>query len=208
MAEILSFTARCTEGRPARPRKPPLPRLHDDVRTRASLFAAGCSILLTALCFGLAMLTIAVLCYDGAFIGVGANGLCLGRQSCSSAGATHLGLLSPEQRDALATAVILLSVPALMVLAHLRGLFRLYAAGIVFAPDSIAQISRIGYWLLVYSIVPFLAHRLLGAFAIFSGQPWFRMDEAIAVIIGLSLLLVARVIACGREIEQRRDLFI
>ncbi len=205
MAEILSFDARSVGSRPVRARRPPVPRLHDDVRARAGLFAAGCSILLTVLCFGLAVLTIAVLCYDGAFIGVGSNGLCVGAQSCS--GATHLGLLSPEQREVLAIGLAVLSVPALMILAHLRGLFRLYAAGIVFAPDSITRISRIGGWLLAYSIAPFLAHRLLEAFAI-PGQSWFRVDEAAAVIIGLSLLLVARVIACGREIEQRRDLFI
>jgi hypothetical protein len=112
------------------------------------------------------------------------------------------------QRDAIAVGLAVQSAPALMILAHLRGLFRLYAAGIVFEPDNISQISRTGLWLLVYSAAPFLVHRMLGAFAIFPGQSWFRVDEAAAVIIGLSLLLLARIIACGHEIEQQRDLYI
>lgn len=207
MAEILSFEARM-QGRIQRPRKPLPLRLHDDVRTRATLFAAGCSILLTLLCFGLAVLTAGVLFYDGALLGTGPDGLCLGAHSCSSAGTTHLDLLSSAQRAAFAIGLALPCVPALMILAHLRGLFRLYAAGIVFTPDNICQISRVGLWLLAYSAAPFLVHQLLDAFAIFPGQSWFRVDEAAAVIIGLSLLLVARVIACGDEIEQRRDLFI
>lgn len=208
MAEILSFEARRLGTRAQPPRKPLPLRLHDDVRARAALFAAGCSVLLTLLCFGLVVLTAGVLFYDGAFLGVGPDGLCLGAQSCSSVGAAHLDLLSSSQRTAVAAGMALLFVPVLMILAHLRGLFRLYAAGIVFTQDNISQISRVGLWLLAYAAAPFLVHQLLDAFAIFPGQSWFRVDEAAAVIIGLSLLLVARVIACGDEIEQRRDLFI
>jgi hypothetical protein len=208
MAEIFFFEAQNMGAHTQRPRSPSPPRLHDDVRTSASLFAAGCSVLLTALCFGLAVLLMAVLRYDGAFLGAGSDGLCLGAHACSSAGAVHLSLLSSGQRAAIATALVLSGAPALMILAHLRGLFRLYAAGIVFAGDNIAQISRAGSWLLVYSAAPFLTHWLLDAYAIFPGQSWFHPDEAAAAIIGLSLLLVARVIAAGHEIEQRRDLFI
>jgi hypothetical protein len=205
MAEILSFEARRRGGR-ARHARMASPRLHEDVRRRASLFAAACSTLLALLAFGVAILIIGVLAYHGAYLGVGPTGLCFGAQSC--AGGTGLGLLSPLQRDAIAAGLALHSAPALMILAHLRGLFRLYAAGIVFEPDNIAQISRIGWWLLAYAAAPLLAHGMLGAFAVFPDQSWFRVDEAAAVITGLSLLLLARIIACGREIEQQPDLYI
>lgn len=213
MAEIVTFKPRSMRGRTLALRKPlsqkpVLPRLHEDVRTYASLFSAACSALLSILSFGLVLLMFGLLYYDGAFLGATPNGLCIGLQSCSSARAEHLGLLSLDQRVVIAAGLGVLCAPALMILAHLRGLFRLYAAGIVFTEDNIAQISRVGWWLLAYSTAPFLVHRLLEAFAIFPEQSWFRVDEAAAVIIGVSLLLVARVIACGGEIEQHRDLFI
>ena len=208
MAEIVTFKPRSMRGRTLALRRPPAPRLHEDIRTYASLFSAACSVLLTILGFGLALLMFGLLGYDGVFLGASPSGLCIGLQSCSSVHAEHLGLLSLGQRIAIAIGLGLLSAPALMILGHLRGLFRLYAAGIVFAEDNIAQISRVGWWLLVYSTAPFLVHRMLAAFAIFPEQSWFRLDEAAAVVIGVSLLLVARVIACGGEIEQHRDLFI
>jgi hypothetical protein len=61
MAEILSFEARRTGGRTQHARKPAPPRLHDDVRRHATLFAGGCSVLLALLGFGLAILIIGVL---------------------------------------------------------------------------------------------------------------------------------------------------
>jgi hypothetical protein len=207
MAEILPFKALRNGSRAQQVRVPP-PRLHEDVRRRASLFATGCSVLLALLGFGVAVLVGAVLGYHGKFLGVGPAGLCFGAQSCASAGTTSFGLLSPGQRGAIAAGMTLQSTPALMILAHLTGLFRLYAAGIVFDPDNIVQISRIGSWLLAYAAAPFLGHGMLVMFAVFPDQSWFRVDAAAVVIIGLSLLLLARIIACGREIEQRPDLYI
>jgi len=210
MADILSFEAKRGQCRPQTrgQRKPPRPRLHADLRARAGLFAAGCSALLAVFGFGLALLVMGVLGYDGAFLGAAPGGLCVGSLSCSSPGAAHLGALSAGQREAIAASLVLLAAPALMILAHLRGLFRLYAAGIVFTVDNIVQISRIGLWLLAYSAAPFIVHRLLDAFGLFPDQPWFRPDQAAALVIGLSLLLVARIIDCGEELEQRRDLYI
>ena len=213
MAEILTFQARAAPVRaiaPApRPAAPPrLPRLHDDLRRRAGLFAAACSILLSGLGFALVLLVAAVLRYDGAFLGIGSDGLCIGAHACGGAPFAHLGHLSAVQRTVLAIALSGLCAPALMILAHLRGLFRLYAAGIVFDPDNMARISRVGVWLLAYAALPFPMHQLLAAFRVLPGQSWFRTDEAAAAIIGLSLLLLARVIACGGELEQQRDLYM
>lgn len=208
MAEIVSFPAQGTHSRSLPARRTSPPRLHDDLRSCATLFAAGCSMLLTALCFCLAVLMAGALFYDGAFLGIGPDGLCLGLRSCSAAGYAHMGLFSPAQRAVVAADLASLSVPALMILAQLRGLFRLYAAGIVFAPDNVARISRVGCWLLAYSAAPLLAHWMSDRVAVFAAQSWFHPDEAAAMVIGLSLLLVARVIACGREIEQHRDLFL
>lgn len=208
MAEIVSFPSHGTRSRALPARRTSPPRLHDDLRSCATLFAAGCSVLLTTLCFCLAVLMAGALFYDGAFLGIGPDGLCLGLQSCSSPGHAHLGLFSPTQRAVVAADLGLLSVPGLMILAQLRGLFRLYAAGIVFTPDNAARISRVGCWLLACSAAPLLSHWLSDRVALFAGQPWFHPDEIAAMVIGLSLLLVARVIACGSEIEQHRDLFL
>ena len=205
MADIVTFPARPLRSDA---RLPPLPRLHGAVRTRASLLAAGFSVLLTILSFALVMLVGAALMYDGSFVSLAPTGLCLGEQACQLPGTEPLRALLPMQRDLLAVGLVLLSAPALMVLAHLRGLFRLYAAGIVFEADNVTQISRTGCWLLAYAAAPFLVDLLLHRAGLSPAGNWFRVDVVAAVIIGVSLLLVAQVIACGREMEQRRDLFI
>ncbi|TLU71858.1 hypothetical protein [Lichenicoccus roseus] len=204
MADIVVFPSR----QPRAARLPPMPRLHGAVRTRASLLAAGLSLLLTILGFALVMLVGAALLYDGNLVSLSPTGLCVGERACRMPGTLPLGALLPMQRDLLATGLVLLSMPALMALGHLRGLFRLYAAGIVFEPDNISQISRAGLWLLAYAAAPFLVDRLLNGAGLFPGGDWFRADEVAAVIVGLSMLLAAQVIACGREMEQRPDLFI
>nr|WP_321985035.1 DUF2975 domain-containing protein [uncultured Lichenicoccus sp.] len=205
MADIVSFPPRPTR---TTARLPPLPRLHGAVRTRASLLAGGFSVLLTVLSFALVMLVGAALLYDGSFVSLAPTGLCIGQQSCQVPGTEPLRALLPMQRDLLAVGLVLLSAPALMVLAHLRGLFRLYAAGIVFQADNVIKISRTGLWLLAYAAAPFLVDLLLRRAGLPGGGEWFRVDTVAAVIIGLSLLLVSQVIACGREMEQRRDLYI
>ena len=224
MAEILSFRAPPGHARtpvapvpvpvlvpePVPAPEPPAAsqHLHDALRQRAAWSASACSVLLCVLGFGLALLVACVLRYDGALLGVGPAGLCIGAHDCGKAPFVHLGQLSGSQRTVLASALAGLSAPALMILAHLRGLFRLYAAGIVFDAENMARISRVGSWLLAYAASPLLMHRMLEAFALFPEQSWFRIDGAAAAIIGLSLLLVARVTACGAELEQRRGLLI
>lgn len=112
-----------------------------------------------------------------------------------------LGYNSPLQRDAVSAGLALQSAPALMIFAP-------YAAELVFDQDNIARISRTGSWLLAYATAPFLPRGLLSLFALFPGLSWLRVDGAAAVMTGLCLLLLARIIACGRDIEQQPDLYI
>ena len=99
--------------------------------------------------------------------------------------------------------IVLASLPAFFICWHLRGLFKLYASGIVFARENAAHLKRVGLWLLLYPIARFVANMI---FQLAGGtdRAWFRGELIDALILGAIVFAIAQVMEFGREIEQDR----
>jgi hypothetical protein len=99
--------------------------------------------------------------------------------------------------------VLVATAPMLFICWHLRGLFRLYAAGIVFARGNAAHLKQVGLWLVVYPVAKFAANML---FRLAGGTDtvWFRAELLYALVAGLIVFAIAQVMAFGQEIEQDR----
>ena len=97
--------------------------------------------------------------------------------------------------------IVVAMTPVLFICRHLRGLFKLYAGGIVFARENAAHLKRIGVWLVVYPFAKFAANaifRLAGG----TDKAWFRGELVDALILGVIVFAIAQVMEFGREIEQ------
>ena len=97
--------------------------------------------------------------------------------------------------------VVIAMTPVIFICWHLRGLFGLYAKGIVFARENAAHLKRIGVWLVVYPFAKFAANmlfRLAGG----TDKAWFRGELVDALILGVIVFAIAQVMEFGREIEQ------
>jgi hypothetical protein len=103
--------------------------------------------------------------------------------------------------------ILLATAPAVFIFWHLRGLFRLYAAGIVFARQNAAHLKDVGLWLLFYPLIKFAANlifRLAGG----TDKAWLHMESVYALVLGLIVFVIAQVMEFGHEIEQEKDSFI
>ena len=99
-------------------------------------------------------------------------------------------------------------VPATMVLFHLRGLFALYAQGIVFAEENAKAFKRMAQWLIAYAVTPFISVKLLTLVDLAIDKAWFHGTELYAFGLGSILFVIAEVMRTAREIEQERDEFV
>jgi hypothetical protein len=97
--------------------------------------------------------------------------------------------------------IVIAMTPVIFICWHLRGLFRLYAGGIVFARENAAHLKRIGLWLVVYPFAKFAANMLF-RFAGGTDKTWFRGELVDALILGVIVFAIAQVMEFGREIEQ------
>jgi hypothetical protein len=103
--------------------------------------------------------------------------------------------------------IAIAATPFFMVFWELRGLFRLYARGIVFARENAIHLKRIGLYLVAYPFVEIgvnLVFRLAGGL----DKAWFHMEIVYALVAGLTVRAIAQVMEFGREIEQEKDSFI
>ena len=105
-------------------------------------------------------------------------------------------------------ALIAQFVPATLILFNLRGLFRLYAQGIVFAEENAEAFKRMALWLIAYAVTPFLSVKLLTLLDLAIDKAWFHNTELYALGLGSLLFVIAEVMQAGREIEQERDEFV
>ncbi len=184
--------------------QPPETPLRQRSRLFATLFGA---LLVLSLVFSVALAT-AVVFYDGPWLAAGPGGVWIGRAPDVSAGLLPLTAFTSLQRCTGALALMLLVAPAAFIFFELRELFRLYAAGIVFAPANARCVKWIGVGLVGYAFAPFVANRLVRLAGVFIDPVWFHMDEVQAAVIGALLFVIADVMRFGREIEQERDGFI
>jgi hypothetical protein len=103
--------------------------------------------------------------------------------------------------------IAMATVPLLMMFWELRGLFRLYARGIVFARDNAIYLKHTGLCLVAYPVAQIagnLVFRLAGGL----DRSWFHFEFVYALVLGLIVTLIAQVMEFGREIEQEKNSFI
>jgi hypothetical protein len=103
--------------------------------------------------------------------------------------------------------LVIAALPFLLVFWNLRGLFRLYAAGTVFARENAAHLKFIGIWLIAYLPLKLIANmvfRLAGGL----DHNWLHMDGVEALVLGIIVVAIAQVMEFGHEIEQEKDSFI
>ncbi len=103
--------------------------------------------------------------------------------------------------------ICMATAPVILICWHLRGLFALYARGIVFAQQNAMHLKRIGLWLVIWPISKFVANMM---FQMVGGtdKAWAQMIFLYALILGLIVFAIAQVMEFGREIEQEKDSFI
>lgn len=122
-------------------------------------------------------------------------------------GMTWLAALPLTTRIAGIADVAIMSLPLAFVLIHLRGLFQLYAAGIVFTKANAQRLKQIGLWLLAYPFAKFGANMLYQAF----GGPdraWYSSLLFFSLLLGAIVFVIAQVMEKGEEIERERAEFV
>ncbi|GGF03948.1 hypothetical protein GCM10011611_06770 [Aliidongia dinghuensis] len=182
--------------------------IHRRIQARSRLF----SLLFTGLLWLLAALTaalvLAALFYRGDHVFVGADGVDITFGSGQPAGKVPLASLATRYRIGGAVALVAQMGPAILVLANLRGLFRLYAAGTVFARENASHIRQIGLWLIAYAVAPCLSVGLLTLVDCAVDRAWFHLVEVQALVLGGILMVIAQVMEAGRQIELDRNGFV
>src|ERR1700749_221517 len=122
---------------------------------RLRRLSQGLAFLFTALMV-LTALTVTALFVAGFFLGdhvsIGPEGVTLTFPHPAHAAPGHVLLSSQPFVTHLAgfADIVLASVPVFFVCLHLRGLFRLYASGTVFARENALHLKHIGMWLVIY----------------------------------------------------------
>ncbi len=184
--------------------------IHRRIQARSRIFQHLFTGLLWLVTAVTALLVLAALFYRGDHVLVTASGvdIVLGPAPAVPPDAISLGQMALRLRFGGAVALLAQFGPAILVLANLRGLFRLYAAGIVFAGENAGYIKRIGQWLIAYAVAPFISVQLLILADCAVDRAWFHLVEVQALVLGGILLVIAQVMEAGREIEQDRDGFV
>lgn len=184
--------------------------IHRRIQARSRMFAALFTGLLWLMAAVTALFVLAALFYTGHNVLVSTEGvdIVIGGTLTVPPGAQSLGDFATRFRIGGVFALVMQMTPAIMVLANLRGLFRLYAAGIVFDRENANRIKRIGLWLIAYTVAPFVSVELLTLVDCAVDRTWFHVVEVEALVLGGILLVIAQVMEAGREIEQDRDGFV
>ena len=184
--------------------------IHRRIQARSRILAGLFTGLLWLVTAITGLFVLGALFYSGQNVLVNAEGvdIILGAAPTVPADAISLGQMATRLRIGGAFALIVQYGPAILVLANLRGLFRLYAAGTVFARENADHIKRMGQWLIVYAVAPFVSVQLLILVDCAVDRAWFHMVEVQALVLGGILLVIAQVMEAGREIEQDRDGFV
>lgn len=183
------------------------PPRHKRLQTRSRMLAHVVTVLLVGvLLFNGLILALGALSH--AALSMGPDATYLGDPPPGLSGVVPFGSLPLPTRLAYAATLILDVAPVLFALVNLRGLLRLYAAGVVFAAANGVRIKRIALGLVAYAVAPFLGHELVALAGQGVDLKWFDASEAQALVLGATLFVVAQVMEVGRQIEQDRDGFV
>jgi hypothetical protein len=187
------------------------PPRHERLRRRARILAALFSGLFWLVALSVAAMLAAALFYRGYNGAFGPTGGLLtfpGPIDPLPPGYIYMADLALPYRLGMLFAGITQFGPAVMVMYHLRGLFRLYARGIVFAEANARAFKRMGQWLIAYAVTPFLSVEILTLLHLVIDRAWFHNTEIYSLGLGIVLFIIAEVMEAGREIEQERDEFV
>ncbi|WP_430390697.1 DUF2975 domain-containing protein [Dyella sp. 20L07] len=99
-------------------------------------------------------------------------------------------------------------LPGLMILWNLMRLFGMYGQGEVFTTRNTRYVRTIGWALMAYAAVPLLTHATL--FAVHLSPVAIRLEvrQLDALVAGLILLAMARVVSFGCAIDEDRQGFV
>lgn len=188
---------------PTVPPEPPPPhqRLRLASRALSWLFAG----LLVLIAIAAAALIAGVVVYRGDDYRIGSTAVWIGSGTPDSVAFHSLSL--PHRLVYAAVGAVRIA-PSLMILWHLRALFGLYGRGQVFGRNNSRDIGRIGLWLCVYAVSPFVCHLVLQATGYEIDRNWLHLSSAQALVLGLLVFVIARVMQVGHEIEEDRKAFI
>ena len=189
------------------PRGPTLERAsHRRIRHLSGVFSIGLGVLLA-----LSVIAPAALIFVSAVfpshISCGITNCELTLKGPVPAGFTTVSQMSLVTRLAGLVDLVLAALPPFFILWHLRALFRLYAAGRVFARENAAQLQRIGLWLMLLLPVKFISNlvfRLAGG----SDHAWLHATGIYALILGAIVMVIAKVMELGHEIEKEHGEFV
>lgn len=162
---------------------------------------------------GAALLTIAVLAvlfYAGDRLQIRPGGMQIYVEAVvppPPAGWTTVGVVPFARKVALATSACLMITPGLAILWQLRRLFRLYGSGDVMGAENARIIGLIAVWLIAYAVAPTVGHLVVEA-AGFDDEGWLRLDSLQALVLGLVLFVIARVMRWGAEVADDAARFV
>ena len=146
--------------------------------------------------------------FGGTFLSMGPDSCYLGEPPPDVPGIVLIGSLPLATLLAYAATLLLNTAAAVFALLNLRGLLRLYAAGIVFAAENGTRIKHIALALAGYAVAPFVGHELVMLAGHGVDMNWFRASEPQALVLGAVLFVIAQVMEVGQEIEQDRNGFV
>jgi len=187
------------------------PLRHERLRKRGRILAAAFGGIFWLVAASVAAMLATALFYRGHSAAFGPEGGWItipGPIDKLPPGYTYLADLTLPYRLGMLFAGVTQFGPAVMIMYHLRGLFRLYARGIVFAQENARAFKRMGQWLIVYAVTPFLSVKLLTLLDLVIDKAWFHNTEIYSLGLGIVLFIIAEVMEAGREIEQERDEFV
>lgn len=168
----------------------------------AGLFLIGAVMLATAV--------VAVLIYTGDRLQIRPGGMQIYIEAAvppPPPGWTTVGVIPLTRKVALVTSACLMIAPALAILWQLRHLFRLYGSGQILGSDNARIIGLIASWLIIYAIAPTVGHLVVEA-AGFDDEGWLRFDSLQALVLGLILFVIARVMHWGAEVADDASRFV
>lgn len=187
------------------------PARHQRLRKRSRILAAVFTGLFWFVCANFLLMLLADLFYRGHSVAFGPEGGFVslpGPIDPLPAGYIYMADFTVPQRLGGLFALVTQYGPAVMVMYHLRGLFRLYAEGVVFAEENARAFKRMGQWLIAYAVTPFASVNILILLNLAVDRAWFHNAEIYALGLGVILFIIAEVMQAGREIEQERDEFV
>ena len=103
--------------------------------------------------------------------------------------------------------VLLQYGPLLMILWALKRLFARLVTQPIFAEEHGRILTQVGAWLIFFAVIPFFTDMIAGAV----GSPdrnWFKYSSIGAVFLGGLLIMLARIMRHGSNIQHENASFL